>query len=205
MFADDARLHFAAYQEHRGAAAVVGAFAAVLVAAATELREGHDAEAVLVPAFREIAIQGRDAVRDGLQQVRVRSDRATLAGVRVEAIQRHVEDAGAEVGVDELSREFQPVAERGGRVRHLRLIVLADRRKLVARSVSVHLRASHEIEQVAWRAGGVSPRSATLRHVRDHALLSGLVRAIRRGHLQLKVFERCDRRHANRCAVERER
>src|SRR5436305_13891434 len=62
VLADRAGLDLAAAQEHRRRRAVVGALGAVLFGPPAELREGHHQEAVLVPAGRQVLVEGRHRV-----------------------------------------------------------------------------------------------------------------------------------------------
>ncbi len=64
MFADDAGLDFAADQEHRRAAAVIGALAAVFLGPAAKLGKGHDQHAVAMAAGGQILVEGGDGAGD---------------------------------------------------------------------------------------------------------------------------------------------
>ena len=101
-----------------------------------------------------------------------------LAGVRVEAAVRDVEEPRAQAGVDELGGQLEPVGQRRVRVGRLGLVVLADLLQAAAAGVGVGRRALHEIEQAAaaFRLGGPFD---------DLALLL-LVGAVGGGDLQLE-------------------
>ena len=109
MLADEAGLDLAADEQHRRGRAVVGALAAVLLGAAAELRERHHQDAVAVAARRQVLEERGHRAGDLRQQVGVGR---RLGGVRVEAVDGDVEDAGAEVGVDELGGQLEAVGQR---------------------------------------------------------------------------------------------
>ena len=89
--------------------------------AAAELGEGHHADAVLVPARREVAIEGRHRRPTLAEQVRVRRC-AALAGVRVEAVDARRRRSGAPRPASmSWAASFRWLASGGLRVRHLRL------------------------------------------------------------------------------------
>ena len=89
---------------------------------------------------------------------------------------------------------FSRLARPLSRVRHLRLVVLADLLELLAAGVGVRRRLLDEVEQ----PGLLAP---VLAGPLDDVLLPGLVGAM----LELEVVERRDRRHAGRRAVQRQR
>src|SRR5262245_19877677 len=194
MRPDQPRLDLAANQEHRRCRAVVGAATAVLLGPPAELGERHHEQPVLVAACRQVLEECRHRCRELLQQVSVGS---RLLGVRVEALQRDVEEASAEVAVDELGRQLELVRQGRLRVGRLRLVVLADLLKSAAAGVGVGGGTLHEVEQARL------PRAARLRRPLDDLALG--LRVGTAGDLQLEVLKRGDRRHARRGTVQRQR
>src|SRR5262245_40509078 len=91
MSADGAGADLAADQEHGGGAAVVRAFASVLLSAAAELGEGHHEKAVTVAAFGQVLEEGGHGAGKLSQQVGVSG---RLRRVGVEIFDGHVENSG---------------------------------------------------------------------------------------------------------------
>ena len=200
VFADDARFDFAADEEHRCARSVIGAVAAILFCTPSELGERHHADAVAVAALGEIAIERGDACRDGFEQIRVRPRETALPRVRVEAIERDVENPCAQPRIDQLCRQFQTPRECRSRVRHLRFVGLADLLQSLGAFVRVGCGASHEVEQVR-----LTHRAVTLGHIFDDLLLRLIVFAVRAAGSQLEIVERRNRRYAGGGTAQRER
>ena len=62
MGTDKSGLDATADKKHRGAGAMIGATAAILMGAATKFGKGHNHQSIAMPALREIAIKGRNGV-----------------------------------------------------------------------------------------------------------------------------------------------
>ena len=102
--ADDAPLDGRAGHEEAGGCAVVGPFAAVLLDAAAEFREGHEHHAAGVPRALELGEEASDGVGDLLEQLLMPLE---LVGVGVEARLREVEEARAEPGGDQAAHQVE--------------------------------------------------------------------------------------------------
>src|SRR5439155_18199009 len=100
MLADDAGFDLAADQEHRGGGTVVCSLAAVLIRPAAKFRESHHQNPILVTTRGHVLVEGRHSARYLLEQVRMGGQ---LVGMGIEAVDRNVENAGAQFSVDELS------------------------------------------------------------------------------------------------------
>ena len=112
---------------------------------------------------------------------------------------RHVEDAGAEVGVDELGGQLEAVGQRRVRIGRLGLVVLADLLQAAAAGVGVGRGALHEVEQARRRRCRLAPR------LRSSSRWSFLSAPLAAADLQLEVLQRRDRRHAHRGAGQGQR
>ena len=117
----------------------------------------------------------------------MRAIRAALAGMRVEAVDRNVKDSRPEIGVDQLSRQLEPIGQARLRIQNFRLVVLADLLQPPAAGISIDRGALHEIKHTVARRAG--------RHAFDDRLLLLLVGLTGRRELQLEIFERRDRRY----------
>ena len=145
-----------------------------------------------LPRRGQIAIEGGDRIGDIAQEVGMNGE---LAGVRVEAVLRDVEQASAEPGVDELGGQLQMIAQRRRRIRHARLIVAADRLEPLAGGVGLHGGALDEIEQARLIGGGADGAVENLALAAAVGGAGGL-------QAQLEIVERRDRGNARRAPVK---
>src|SRR5512135_3315886 len=84
--ADHAGFYFAANQEHRGAAAMVGSLAAVLLGAASKFRKRHDQQSIAVTAGRQILVKSGDCAGNFAEKIGLLPGGAALIGVRIKSV-----------------------------------------------------------------------------------------------------------------------
>src|SRR3954447_16116680 len=94
VLADDASTHGRTRQEEAGGGAMVGPLAAVLLHAAAEFREGHQHHTPGMTRALQLGEEAGDRVGDLLEQLLMPLE---LVGMGVEAGDREIEDAGAEL------------------------------------------------------------------------------------------------------------
>lgn len=95
-------------QEQRRGRAVVGAPGCVLQNPASELTECQERHAVTVARRAQIVVKRADRIRKLKQQGSMSSK---LVGMRVKPIERCVEDSRAEIRLDDLGNQLQPLRQ----------------------------------------------------------------------------------------------
>src|SRR5262245_19829887 len=91
-----------------------------------------------MPAGGEVLVERADGIRDLAEQIGVRSTRAALGRVGVKAVNGHIENSRAQIGVNKLGGEFEPIRESIVlRVGRLVLIILADFLETFSARISV--------------------------------------------------------------------
>src|SRR5262245_24565803 len=154
MLADRSTTNARADDEQARAGAVVGPAAAVLLHPPAEFGEGHQQDAAGVASLLELFEERGHRTGDLLQQLLVLLE---LSRVRVEAADRQVEDAGAEIGVDHLRDQVQVAREAAFGVSEpaAELIrpptVFHDLAQPADVFVRLQLRPLHELAEVAGR------------------------------------------------------
>ena len=166
---------------------MVGAPAAILVSPAAELREGYHQQPVLVPAGRHVLVEGGHGIRELLQEPGVHGH---LVGVRVEAVEGDVEDAGTQVSVDELGRQLETVGQGRVGIGEFGLVVLADLLQPAAAVVGADRGSLDEIEETRL----VGRRAS---HAFQERVLLPAVQFAGGDRLELVVLEGGQGRHAN--------
>ena len=94
--------------EDRRGRAVIGSLRRVFLNPAAEFAERQDGDAVALAGGRQVVVKRGNRIGELGQERRVRSE---LVGVGVEAVERCVEDAGAEVGLDDLRDQLETAGQ----------------------------------------------------------------------------------------------
>ena len=104
MAAHESWLGDRSHHEDRRGGSVIRALRRVFLDPAAEFAEGEQGDAVPLAGCGEVVVKGGDRIGELVQERRVRSE---LVRVGVKAVERGVEDARAEVGLDDLCNQFE--------------------------------------------------------------------------------------------------
>ena len=189
VVADEAGLGDRSDDEQRRGGAVVGPVRGVLRDPAAELAEGQQRDAVGLAGGGQVVVERGDRIGELGQERRVGAE---LVGVGVEAVERGVEDPGAEAGLDDLGDQLEPARQAEIRVLRAAGLRLGDLLEPAARLVGRQRAAADEARAAGRRSRRSSraswsraSRSALRSRSRAGELEPVLLEALERGDLGL--------------------